>query len=189
MWWCESGEGICVWHGNSSHYFPMFLLFIAIYKSQVNDLLQVTPCPTLLRFIGFIVATTPPLFCSASLRPTVITDITTPDKMVTPRCGLEIKGLRGKMRREAASFNRGRARRKGERKKKGCEAKESSAWIQKKRLKQTETHPGGQYMKYFIHSLDNSTFLLPVPRTMHYRGTWSSRPVHRTWFLRLKGFC
>lgn len=51
--------------------------------------------------------------------------------MVTPRSGLEIKGLRGKMRREAASFKRGRARRKG-RKKNGCEAKESSAWIRKK---------------------------------------------------------
>lgn len=110
----------------------MFLLFIAIYKSQVNDLLQVTACPTLLRFIGFIVATTPPLFCSASLRPTVITDITTPDKMVTPRCGLEIKRLRGKMRREAASFNRGRARRKGERKKKVVKKKKAVLGYRKK---------------------------------------------------------
>lgn len=118
VWWCKSGEGISAWHGNSSHSFPMFLLFIAIYKSQVSGFLQVTPCPTLLRFIELNAATTPPLFCSASLRPTVITDVTTPDKMVTPRCGLEIKGLRGKMRREAASFSRGRARRKGERKKK-----------------------------------------------------------------------
>lgn len=135
VWWCESGEGICVWHGNSSHYFPMFLLFIAIYKSQVSDLLQVTPCPTLLRFIWFIVATTPPLFCSAFLRPTVITDITTPDKMVTPRCGLEIKGLRGKMRREAASFKRGRARRKGGKKKKRLWSKRKQCLDTEKKIK------------------------------------------------------
>lgn len=72
--------------------------------------------------------------------------------MVTPRSGLEIKGLRGKMRREAGGFKRGKARRKGRRK--NCEAKESSAWIQKKKIKtNTETHPGGQYMKYLKHSL------------------------------------
>lgn len=69
------------------------------------------------------------------------------------------------MRREAAGYKRGRARRKG-RKKIIVKQKKAVLGYRKRIKTNTETHPRGQYMKYLKQSLENSTFFLPMPRTM-----------------------
>lgn len=104
-------------HGKAASLFPCFFFFlIPIYKSQVSDLLQAAPCPQIAQIHWVKCCHNPSSVLLCLLKAHCHHWVSTQDKMVTPRSGLEIKGLRGKMRREAAGFKRGKARRKGRKK-------------------------------------------------------------------------